>query len=226
MPENSSRTAPCIGCGTQIPYRTNARVCCNECALARKRARARATAESIRRKNGVAPVKGLPHTCVACGAEFVRNTVRQCRCSSCQSDFAGARSRRYSQETATNPVRRETKNAWTRKRLRESPEWRISAHMSTLMHRALRSNKAGRSWREFVDYTLADLKAHLERQFLPGMTWKNHGEWHIDHIIPRASFVFAGPDDDNFKRCWALPNLRPIWAQDNVRKNATRTHLL
>jgi hypothetical protein len=67
---------------------------------------------------------------------------------------------------------------------------------------------------------------HLERQFLSGMTWANRGQWHIDHIQPRSSFKFVGPDDPEFKACWALSNLRPLWKADNLKKNARRTLLL
>ena len=67
---------------------------------------------------------------------------------------------------------------------------------------------------------------HLERQFLPGMTWGNRGEWHIDHIVPLASFTFTSPDDPEFRAAWALTNLRPLWAKDNIRKSAKRTHLI
>lgn len=94
------------------------------------------------------------------------------------------------------------------------------------MHRALGRGKAGRSWREFVPYTLDDLMAHLERQFLPGMTWANRGEWHIDHIRPLCSFKFTTPDDAEFRAAWALSNLRPLWALDNIRKNGRRDLLL
>jgi len=31
------------------------------------------------------------------------------------------------------------------------------------------------------------LKQHIERQFTRGMTWSNHGKWHIDHIVPILS---------------------------------------
>jgi len=95
-----------------------------------------------------------------------------------------------------------------------------------MMHRALGKKKEGRSWREFVDYSLEELMQHLERQLLPGMTWGNQGEWHIDHIIPQSSFRFSSPDDPEFKACWALSNLRPMWAKENIQKNARRMYLL
>jgi hypothetical protein len=87
-----------------------------------------------------------------------------------------------------------------------------------LMHRGLGANKAGRSWREFVPYTLEELMAHLEAKFLPGMTWDNRGEWHIDHIRPLCSFDFQTPECPQFREAWALTNLQPLWAVDNLKK--------
>lgn len=33
-----------------------------------------------------------------------------------------------------------------------------------------------------------EFKNHIENLFLEGMSWDNHGEWHIDHIIPVSRF--------------------------------------
>lgn len=98
--------------------------------------------------------------------------------------------------------------------------------MASSIHQALREQKAGRKWEALAGYTREQLAMHLERQFLPGMSWDNMGEWHIDHIVPRKSFAYATADDPDFKACWALTNLRPLWAADNIRKHANRTHLL
>src|SRR3546814_9626669 len=66
----------------------------------------------------------------------------------------------------------------------------------------------------------------LERQFLPGMSWDNRGEWHIDHIRPLCAFEFTSPDDPQFREAWALTNLRPLWARDNLRKGGRLDLLL
>jgi 5-methylcytosine-specific restriction endonuclease McrA len=55
------------------------------------------------------------------------------------------------------------------------------------------------------------------------MTWDNRSEWDIDHIIPVAVFNFEKPEDMDFKRCWELKNLRPLWKNDNRRKGARLT---
>jgi hypothetical protein len=59
------------------------------------------------------------------------------------------------------------------------------------------------------------------------MTWENYGPaWHIDHIVPVASFGLDGCDDDEVRACWALTNLRPMWATLNIKKGARREHLI
>ena len=71
-----------------------------------------------------------------------------------------------------------------------------------------------------LEFSLADLKAHLESQFQPGMTWELlfQGEIEIDHITPRCVLPHSSPEDENFKKLWALSNLRPLWWQDNLAK--------
>lgn len=77
-----------------------------------------------------------------------------------------------------------------------------------------------------LGYSPKEVIAHLEKQFLPRMGWHNIKEWHIDHIVPLSAFVFSGPDDPEIKRAWALSNLRPLWAKDNLRKSDKRMFLL
>jgi hypothetical protein len=50
------------------------------------------------------------------------------------------------------------------------------------------------------------------------MTWENYGKWHIDHKRPIASFNFTSYEDPEFKECWALNNLQPMWAKENMSK--------
>ena len=73
---------------------------------------------------------------------------------------------------------------------------------------------AGRLLTKVISYTVDELKTHLEAQFEPGMTWSNRGDWHIDHIRPLSSF-----ENKLDPSAWDLPNLRPIWASENLKKS-------
>ena len=69
-----------------------------------------------------------------------------------------------------------------------------------------------------MDYTPNELIEHLERQFIDGINWENYGEWDIDHIRPISSFIFKSSEDEEFKKCWSLENLQPMWGIDNIKK--------
>lgn len=70
-----------------------------------------------------------------------------------------------------------------------------------------------------LDFTMDELRIHLENQFEDWMNWNNHGLWHLDHIKPVASFNFISMEDEDFKKCWALENLQPLKDTENMRKN-------
>lgn len=71
---------------------------------------------------------------------------------------------------------------------------------------------------ESLGYTIEELRAHLESQFTEDMSWENYGEWHIDHVRPESWFFYSDTTDDNFKKCWSLENLQPMWASENIKK--------
>lgn len=89
-------------------------------------------------------------------------------------------------------------------------------------------DKAGRSTERLLGYTAADLREHIERQFTRGMSWDalRRGEIEIDHIVPVRVFKVTSVDDHEFRACWALANLRPMWAKDNRSKGGKVLTLL
>lgn len=106
-----------------------------------------------------------------------------------------------------------------KERYLSNPTFRLNNTISSGICRSLKNNKNGRTWPELVGYTLRKLKKHLEKQFKNGMTWSNYGKWHVDHKIPISVFNFTHPEHIDFKRCWALKNLQPMWAKDNISKS-------
>lgn len=125
-----------------------------------------------------------------------------------------------------NPDRAKAHHRAKWERWRKDPAKLLGRRVRTALWRRLSENKGDNRWFEVLGYTVEDLYAHLERQFLKGMSWENMGEWHIDHIVPLSKCPASSPDDPNFKRVWALTNLRPLWAKDNLSKGARIQTLL
>jgi hypothetical protein len=87
-----------------------------------------------------------------------------------------------------------------------------------LIRSALANNTGSNRIEKLFGYSIDELRRHLERQFVRGMSWDNMARrgWHIDHIHPRKCFdttTIAG-----LRAYWALPNLRPLWAKANLAK--------
>ncbi len=60
------------------------------------------------------------------------------------------------------------------------------------------------------------LWTYLEKKYKKGMTRKNYGEWHVDHIKPCASFDLT--DTKQQMLCFHYTNLQPLWAKENLQK--------
>lgn len=115
------------------------------------------------------------------------------------------------------PERRAKSWEYIKNRRKNDPQYYLDYLMSGHIKRALKNGKNGNSWEKLVGYTAEDLKTHLEKLFLPGMTWAN-GKWHIDHVRPKSLFAYTDASDSEFKQCWALANLQPLWGKDNLAK--------
>lgn len=108
---------------------------------------------------------------------------------------------------------------WTKNRRDKDPKFRLSKNISREIRKAIDINKNGRRWEDLLGYTLCDLVAHLEKQFKDDMSWGNYGKWHMDHVKPIDSFDFTSYNDPQFKECWSLANLQPLWAEENMKKS-------
>jgi hypothetical protein len=84
---------------------------------------------------------------------------------------------------------------------------------------AIKNKSSAKSFKTAFGYTPKQLMRHLESQFTKEMNWNafNAGKIHIDHIIPKS--FFDTTDEQEFKMCWCLFNLQPLWAEDNLYKN-------
>ena len=121
-------------------------------------------------------------------------------------------------------------------KLKNDIEFKLRKCISELVRNALKSSgnsKRGDSSIMHLNYSISQLREHLENQFESWMSWDNYGvykinewddndpstwKWQIDHIIPQSKLKYSSIDDELFKRCWSLDNLRPLNAKKNLLK--------
>lgn len=109
-------------------------------------------------------------------------------------------------------------NEYRNERYASDPIVKLSKSCRDSVHRLLSHTGYKKSDKtiELLGYTVKQLKDHLESKFEEGMSWDNHGEWHIDHITPLTVMVEMGITDPAVVN--GLDNLQPLWASDNLSK--------
>ena len=115
---------------------------------------------------------------------------------------------------------------WKNKQYTENTVYRLRIIISTSMMRSIKKNKTNKRLYRYLGYTIEELKEHLEHQFEDWMNWDNLGltankekeTWQIDHIIPVNTFNIKEIGDEEFRKCWALDNLRPLDSYINNRR--------
>ena len=164
--------------------------------------------------------------CTKCGkVKPLRDFPKQCRgvggghiCYKCAAKYA--LNRYYS--LTVKQRRAEQRSSWASMTKDPTVKLRylLRRRMSTALHQAmLVKTESSANIVNYIGCSIAELRAYLESQFKPGMTWDNHGVhgWHIDHIFPLCRFDLTNEND--MKKAWHYTNLQPLWAKENLRKH-------
>ena len=114
------------------------------------------------------------------------------------------------------PEYKKRRNARRRKRYRTDPLYRIKKILRVRLRYALKGKVKSAKTIKLLGCSYSHAKDHLEKQFLPGMTWENHGTWHVDHMMPCASFDLTDPEQQ--RQCFHYTNLQPLWGPENMSK--------
>jgi len=117
------------------------------------------------------------------------------------------------------PRFKSTQRSWMKRQPKDS-NFKIANALRASIVGALKRQgvRKHRKTEELLGTNKVTARKHIESLFKPGMTWKNHGQWHIDHKIPCASFYLKCPVQQ--LACCYYKNLQPLWAIDNIKKGA------
>jgi len=117
---------------------------------------------------------------------------------------------------------------WLRDKRNGDPKYRLNNAMSSAIRRSLRHGKTSVRWERLVCYTFEALKSNFaalmsdknaRHPSKTPMLFSNYGEvWEVHHKIPISYWEFEEPDDREFRQCWAMTNLEPLWKKDNRSK--------
>jgi len=131
-------------------------------------------------------------------------------------------SRRVMEYQRKNKAKYQAKRLASHKKRRETDmefnlKLRLRRRMNAAMHSA--DATATASTMELLGCKPSELRAHLEAQFVPGMSWDNYGDWEVDHIRPCAAFDLT--DSEQQRECFHFSNLQPLWRSANRSKGAS-----
>ena len=104
-----------------------------------------------------------------------------------------------------------------KKNRKENINVRLALNLRHRIWGALKYNYKSISTLKLLGCSLDLLRLHLQSKFQPGMSFSNYGKWHIDHIIPCASFDLSKKNEQ--AKCFHYTNLQPLWAEDNFKKS-------
>lgn len=120
------------------------------------------------------------------------------------------------------------------------PFFKLRKRISASVWFYLKLNKSSKNRNSIINYlpySIRELKKHIEKQFEFWMTWQNWGRyiasqwddndsstwtWQLDHINPQSELPYTSMEDENFQKCWALKNLRPLSAKQNLNDGNRR----
>lgn len=140
---------------------------------------------------------------------------------------------------AAKKQNKEIVNKREKQRKITDPSYKLRRSISSQISNALKrmgSSKNGISCLKCL-YPISELRQHLENQFEPWMNWNNWSKydprkwddndpstwtWQIDHIIPQSKLPYSSMEEQAFRECWALSNLRPYSAKQNIIDGASR----
>lgn len=96
--------------------------------------------------------------------------------------------------------------------------FRFKENIRTLIRKSFKKNNHSKKSKtvDILGCSMDFFKDYIQSKLKKGMTLENHGEWHLDHIIPLAT----AKTEEDVIRLNHYTNFQPLWAKDNLSKSA------
>lgn len=217
----------CCDCGKEFVRNSVWSVRCKQCQSNFALEKAREVSRQKCAERG-ARKKGSIDKCHNCGVDYIVTNGKSKYCVDCKIlqkknalPFMKEHAKKYKKQYSNNPENRakinKTASIKNKRRRLNDPLYQCIDRIRARINQVFRLNgytKRSRTY-EILGCSYEFLMGYIESKFQPGMSWENRSEWHIDHIIPLAS----AKTEEDVIRLNHYKNLRPLWAEDNLRKS-------
>lgn len=108
--------------------------------------------------------------------------------------------------------------AYNKKMYKEDDFFRFKINVRSLISGSFKRSKVNfkktSKTEEILGCSLDNFKLFISSQFTKGMSFENHGKWHIDHVIP----ISTAKNKEEVIKLNHYTNFQPLWAKDNLYK--------
>ena len=196
--EHNRRKSICKECkGSQICVHDKVRSCCTEC-------KGGSICEHNKRKTyciecgggSICEHKKRRDVCVDCdGNGICKHKIKKHFCSECGGSQLCSHLKRKNRCSICDPIG--ALYHVVSNRIRECLDSKINKTV------------------EYLGCDIVFYKKFIEEKFKDGMSWENHGEWQIDHIIPVR---YENPTMEDVVERLHFTNTQPLWKHENLSK--------
>ena len=103
-------------------------------------------------------------------------------------------------------------------RMNSDLNFKLVRYYRTALYKILTNKVKSSQFEEFLGCSIEAFRFYIQSKFKPGMTWKNHGQWEIDHKVPLICFNLQ--IKSQAKKAFYFKNLQPLWKHENQIKGA------
>lgn len=108
-------------------------------------------------------------------------------------------------------------NNYNKERQKRDILFKIRMTLRSRLNKAIKNKSKKGSAVKLLGCSIDEFKIYMQSKFKEGMSWDNHGLWHMDHIKPLTAFNLE--DEFELSQACHYTNMQPLWASENQSKN-------